>query len=730
MKLKGLAAIGPALVLAVSVLLTAGASASDIYYVPDAGGNWSTCSNWSLGRCPRANDDVRIEVSGSAHKAVYYDTNTSGFDSLKIDGDGAAYGALWHLDNSLMTDYMYIGDDGEAWEWMEGDAFLWVLENLYVGQYDPGPGHLYLNVQTYGVAVNGDAYVGYYGPGDFDHRDGYHMCSRLIVGQNAPGTYWLQGPQSTSTLSTEYWAIVGNGDMGLFEQTGGTFDITSDLMVGLNTGGDGTYLMKGGALNACGIWVGYYGDGYFTQSGGDVSIEDDLGIGRDGTHPHRAWYKVNDDDGDPYLYVGGDLLIGEHSLAKFEQTSGGTVEVDGNVEIWDGDDDPYANSYMYMGLNADWLAATSLTNHSGYYDQDGGILTVTNFTNDSDQGVNLDNSADCRARYFTHNAGPLYMWRNAILRGPYAGGGDYYLCNLTNNATMQMGNASFNGGTFAGHMTNNGSFNYTQGDFSASTLTNYGTVNLNAPFTCNRLVQNAYSFTVTPAAPITANGTGYASAFESNANLTIQSEASITVVDAPLVNNDNLYGGGEVNGNVENNDFLIPGVGTSATGQFNVNGSFTQTGSGTLRIRLGGTTPISEYDRVIVTGAATLAGDLEVRLSGGFTPSLGDSFTIMQYASRTGQFNPVHLPDLPDGLEWQLTYGATNLTLTVIESQTCPGDVDGDGDTDHSDLGALLAAWGSQPGDPNWNAGADLDGNGEVGHSDLGILLADWGCGM
>ena len=50
-------------------------------------------------------------------------------------------------------------------------------------------------------------------------------------------------------------------------------------------------------------------------------------------------------------------------------------------------------------------------------------------------------------------------------------------------------------------------------------------------------------------------------------------------------------------------------------------------------------------------------------------------------------------------------------------------------DTGHSDLGALLSAWGSQPGDPNWNEDADLDDDGQVGHRDLGILLADWGCG-
>jgi hypothetical protein len=59
----------------------------------------------------------------------------------------------------------------------------------------------------------------------------------------------------------------------------------------------------------------------------------------------------------------------------------------------------------------------------------------------------------------------------------------------------------------------------------------------------------------------------------------------------------------------------------------------------------------------------------------------------------------------------------------------CVGDVDGDGDTDLSDLGILLVAWDSTPGDPNWDPPADLDGDDDVDSSDLGILLADWACG-
>jgi hypothetical protein len=63
-------------------------------------------------------------------------------------------------------------------------------------------------------------------------------------------------------------------------------------------------------------------------------------------------------------------------------------------------------------------------------------------------------------------------------------------------------------------------------------------------------------------------------------------------------------------------------------------------------------------------------------------------------------------------------------TLTVEDCSECPGDVDGDGDTDHADLGALLADWGCS----GENCPGDLNDDGTTGHADLGILLADWGC--
>jgi hypothetical protein len=55
----------------------------------------------------------------------------------------------------------------------------------------------------------------------------------------------------------------------------------------------------------------------------------------------------------------------------------------------------------------------------------------------------------------------------------------------------------------------------------------------------------------------------------------------------------------------------------------------------------------------------------------------------------------------------------------------CTGDADGDGDTDITDLGILLANFGSAV-TPGTNG--DLDFSGAVDITDLGVLLADFGC--
>ena len=70
-------------------------------------------------------------------------------------------------------------------------------------------------------------------------------------------------------------------------------------------------------------------------------------------------------------------------------------------------------------------------------------------------------------------------------------------------------------------------------------------------------------------------------------------------------------------------------------------------------------------------------------------------------------------------------YFSNNVSV-LLNQRGCPGDLDGDGDTDLADLGVLLADFGCAVPGP---CAGDLDGDGDTDLADLGILLADFGCG-
>jgi predicted outer membrane repeat protein len=65
--------------------------------------------------------------------------------------------------------------------------------------------------------------------------------------------------------------------------------------------------------------------------------------------------------------------------------------------------------------------------------------------------------------------------------------------------------------------------------------------------------------------------------------------------------------------------------------------------------------------------------------------------------------------------------------MGAYEYQPCPGDINGDGFRNVSDFTLFAAAYGSQLGDPNYNAAADLNGNGFVNTTDFTLFAAVFG---
>src|SRR5262249_10637702 len=103
----------------------------------------------------------------------------------------------------------------------------------------------------------------------------------------------------------------------------------------------------------------------------------------------------------------------------------------------------------------------------------------------------------------------------------------------------------------------------------------------------------------------------------------------------------------------------------TGNGVLTVGGDYTQRRNSTLFIDLGGAAVGMAYGRLNVTGTANLAGTLTVNLTNGFSPSLNDSFTVLTFGSRNGDFGAKNLPDLGVG-RWMESDNLNDLTLTVI----------------------------------------------------------------
>lgn len=179
---------------------------------------------------------------------------------------------------------------------------------------------------------------------------------------------------------------------------------------------------------------------------------------------------------------------------------------------------------------------------------------------------------------------------------------------------------------------------------------------------------------------------------------------------------ESFSGSGTIEANLTNAGTLSPG---SSPGTITIDGNFTQESTGTLAIELGGTTPNTQHDQLVVTGEAALDGTLDVSLIDEFSPSLGESFSILTYTSHTGSFDTLNLPTLGLGFAWKVAYESTAVTLTVVESGgTISGEVTYTGDEGYNPVSVGLFL---DPNDAPVATDTVTSGTGIYSYSFVGI---------
>ena len=171
-------------------------------------------------------------------------------------------------------------------------------------------------------------------------------------------------------------------------------------------------------------------------------------------------------------------------------------------------------------------------------------------------------------------------------------------------------------------------------------------------------------------------------------------------------------------------------------------GNYTQTAAGILDIDLGGTSS-SQYDQLLVSGTATLAGTLDVDLIDAFSIGLAEEFQVLTYDVLSGTFTT---DDYPNGVTLYPDYTSTILYLfsspTELVTTTAdmgPGSLrqaieSADAATNPSDIAFDIPA--SDPGYSNgvWTVSPDtalpaitepviLDGTSQPGYAGTPIIV-------
>ena len=116
------------------------------------------------------------------------------------------------------------------------------------------------------------------------------------------------------------------------------------------------------------------------------------------------------------------------------------------------------------------------------------------------------------------------------------------------------------------------------------------------------------------------------------------SSPAVGIVEGP--------GGLNVSTTTYTNSGIMRAASLAVAGSMALTGNYNQSGATSgLNVKLGGTTVGTQYDRVAISGTATLGGPLNVSLFNGFSSTAGNTFVIMTYTGLpVGNFTSFNLP--------------------------------------------------------------------------------------
>ena len=442
-------------------------------------GDWNDLSCWSFvnadpNQTPTMDDlaVANLVFSDNTDRVITRSVHAPELYYTSIDSTGSGTTTLVHTGGivgagGLPTTHE-VGVQGTGTLIQTGGS---IIGSIYFG-LNPGSHGTFDLVGGVTNTFEGIAYVGYGGSGLVNQSDGLLDSMQLIIGDQAGsnGTYNLSGGRINMAYNGEHdisW--IGRAGTGTFNQTGGTHEVQTGIIVGGTETGHGTYnLHDGVARSLQAVIIGDEGEGLFVQTGGTLEVSGGTTINYSPTYPvgllignganGQGTYNLIDGAFTPSSYFYNDVTVGNEGRGVINQF-GGTFDI-ANCTISQG-----AGCETYYGTGT--LNLAKQAGSTGTFNLVGGT-TVTN-------GINVGIGGD---GVFNQLGGSNEIKGTLAIANPTQGGTGVY---------------TLKGGTLAAEnivVSKDGTFNFDGGSVTTDLFANAGKVALGDPAVDTTIIGN------------------------------------------------------------------------------------------------------------------------------------------------------------------------------------------------------------------------------------------------
>jgi T5SS/PEP-CTERM-associated repeat protein len=614
----------------------------------------------------------------------------------------SGFGSDWTLTTGGAD--LTVGNNGTGSVNLENLAFLLVNDDLFVAAQTNSLGEV--SVADLGTILDtSDAIIGVRGQASIVISNGGRLLSELsIVGDEAGSDGRIAVTDQFSLWRATASMTIADGGRGLMQVLDGARVENTTGTVGNLLGSTGTAEVVGlGSLwqNSAGLVIGEFGNGtLLVTDGGRVTTGGGINLTMIGRH-NGSIGQVEVRGIDSLLAVAG-FRVGESGDGSLRILDGGRV-TSGPATL--GDNATARGGALVDGVGSIWEVTGELV----VSDPGEGHLTIA-------EGGLVRSSGPARVNALgrvTLDGGRLEAGGTTALLnfGIVEGTGTVESLISNNNAGGQIRAHGPGALVFTGSLTNAGLVDVQSGELDVM-----------GP------ASNTSDIDARDGAILRFGGSG----LDNNANSQLAITSGIVDVFGTVDNNSNaevVVGGSAIavfHDTVTNNGAVLVQPGGELLTLENLGfaaGAALTIGLQDVDLNDPDNEPSDGFGQVQVTGAATLAGTLEVELLGRFVPMAGDFFQIVSAGGGlSGVFGTEILPALPGGLDWDVQYNANSVVLAVV-GPTVLGDYNQNGFVDAADY----VVWRNTLGQMGAGLAADGNDNGQIDPGDYGVWRANFG---